>query len=309
MSETVSGAIDRHTHPRAWLILALILCAEIMDLLDSTIVNVAAPSIAHDLHSTTTALQWITGGYSLTFAAFLIAGARLGDQFGRRTLFLIGAWGFVVFSAVCAIAPTTEVLIAGRLLQGATAALLIPQGLGLLQAAFSPSDQGKAFGIFGPIVGLAAVVGPVLGGVLVSANLFGTGWRLVFLINLPIGIIAAIGGARLLPQSKLPAAPRLDVVGTLLVAAAVGLITYPLIQGREAGWPLWTYLMIGGGLLAFGALVVWTRARLRAHRDPLVQPSIFAHRGFSGGSTVTLIFFGGSFGIGLALTLFLQLGL
>src|SRR6187402_1579562 len=195
MTETFASAPAQKTVRHAWLILALILCAEIMDLLDSTIVNVAAPSIARDLHARTTALQWITGGYSLTFAAFLIAGARLGDRFGRRTLFLVGAWGFVVFSALCAIAPNTDVLIAGRLLQGATAALLIPQGLALIQAAFSPTDQGRAFGVFGPVVGLAAVVGPVLGGVLVSANLFGTGWRLVFLINLPIGIVAAIGGA------------------------------------------------------------------------------------------------------------------
>lgn len=308
MSQTYASTRDRHTHPRAWLILALILCAEIMDLLDSTIVNVAAPSIARDLHSSTTALQWITGGYSLTFAAFLIAGARLGDRFGRRTLFLVGAWGFVMCSALCAVAPDTSTLIAGRLLQGATAALLVPQGLGLLHATFSPSDQGKAFSIFGPVVGLAAVVGPVLVGVLVDADLFGTGWRLVFLINLPIGVLAATGTTRILPQSRLESAPRLDVVGILLVSVAAALVTYPLIQGREAGWPAWIYAMIAGGFITLGALVFWTRRRIRGHREPLVQPAIFKHRGFSGDVILTLIFFGGSFGVGLALTLFLQLG-
>src|SRR6187402_2885756 len=152
MTETFASAPAQKTVRHAWLILALILCAEIMDLLDSTIVNVAAPSIARDLHARTTALQWITGGYSLTFAAFLIAGARLGDRFGRRTLFLVGAWSFVLCSALCAVAPNTEVLILGRLLQGGAAALLIPQGFSLLQAAFAPKDQGKAFSIFGPVV-------------------------------------------------------------------------------------------------------------------------------------------------------------
>jgi EmrB/QacA subfamily drug resistance transporter len=300
---------ESQTHPRAGLILALILCAEIMDLLDSTIVNVAAPSITHDLHSSTTALQWITGGYSLTFAVFLIAGARLGDRFGRRTLFVIGAWAFAACSALCALAPDTSTLLAGRLLQGGAAALLIPQGFGLLYAAFKPGDLGKAFSIFGPVVGLAAVVGPVLGGVLVDADLFGTGWRLVFLINLPVAILAAVGAARVFPKARLESAPRLDIVGILLVGTAATLVTYPLIQGREAGWPTWSYAMIAGGFAVLAVLVGWTRMRLRGGREPLVQPSIFTHRGFSGGVVLTLVFFGGSFGVGLALTLFLQLGL
>ncbi len=308
MSQTHASNPERQTHPRAWLILALILSAEIMDLLDSTIVNVAAPSIAHDLHSSTSSLQWITGGYSLSFAMFLIAGARLGDRFGRRTLFLVGTWGFVACSTLCAVAPDTSTLIVGRLLQGGAAALLIPQGLGLLQAVFSPSDQGKAFSIFGPAVGLAAVVGPVLGGVLVDADLFGTGWRLVFLINLPVGVLAAAGGTRILPQSRLESAARLDIVGTLLVGIAMALVIYPLIQGREAGWPAWTYAMIGGGFVTVGVFALWTQLRLRGGRDPLVQPTIFGHRGFSAGVLVTLVFFAGSFGVGLALTLFLQLG-
>ncbi|GAA3602205.1 hypothetical protein GCM10022223_17460 [Kineosporia mesophila] len=307
MSQTV--LTDVRTHPRAWLILALILCAEIMDLLDSTIVNVAAPSIARDLNSSTTALQWITGGYSLTFAVFLITGARLGDRFGRRTLFLVGAWGFVVCSAVCAVAPSTSVLLSGRLLQGAAAALLIPQGLGLMQAVFSPSDQGRAFSVFGPVVGLAAVAGPVLGGVLVGADLFGTGWRLVFLINLPVGLVAAIGAMRTFPPARPDCAPRLDLVGTVLVGVAMALLTYPLMQGREAGWPAWIFVLLAAAAVVLGLLVLWTRARLAAGREPLVKPSVFTHRGFSAGVVVTLVFFGGSFGVGLVLTLFLQLGL
>jgi EmrB/QacA subfamily drug resistance transporter len=297
------------THPRAWLILALILCAEVMDLLDSTIVTVAAPAITADLHSNTTALQWVTGGYSLTFAVFLIAGARLGDRYGRKKLFLVGAWSFVAFSAVCALAPTTEVLVGGRLLQGVAAALLIPQGFSLLLTVFAAQDQGKAFAIFGPVVGLAAVAGPVIGGLLVDADVAGTGWRLVFLINLPIGVLAAVGATRLFPESRQESSARLDPVGILLVGATAALFTYPLIQGREAGWPAWTYAMIAGGLVVLAALVWWTRRRLRRGEDPLVQPSIFRRRGFSAGVVLTLVFFGGTFGVGLALTLFLQLGL
>ncbi len=306
---SITPASEAQNHPRAWLVLALVLCAEVMDLLDSTIVNVAAPSIAGDLHAPPPALQWITGGYSLTFAVFLIAGARLGDRFGRRRLFLIGAWGFIGCSALCACAPDTSTLIAGRLLQGAAAALLIPQGFGILFASFRPADLGKAFSIFGPVVGLAAVAGPVLGGVLVNADVFGTGWRLVFLINLPIGIVAAVGAARVLPPARLASAPRLDLVGTLLVGGAAALITYPLIQGREAGWPAWTYAMLASGLVFLGVLALWIRMRVRMRREPLLDPSIFRHQSFSAGVVVTLVFFGGTFGVGLALTLFLQLGL
>lgn len=199
-------------------------------------------------------------------------------------------------------------LLAGRLPQGVAAALLIPQGFGLLYAAFRPSDLGQAFSIFGPVVGLAAVVGPVLGGVLVDTDFFGTGWRLVFLINLPVGVLAAVGAARIFPESRLESVPRLDLVGILLVGLAAGPVTYPLIQGREAGWPAWTYLMIVSGFVVLGLLVAWTRMRLRGGLEPLVQPSIFRHRGFSGGVILTLVFFGGSFGVGLALTLFLQFG-
>ena len=166
-------------------------------------------------------------------------------------------------------------LISFRLVQGFAAALLIPQGLGIIRATFAPDDLGSAFGIFGPVIGLSAVLGPILGGLLVDANLWGTGWRLVFLINLPLGLIAALGAARLFPESRVRPAPSLDLVGTVLVAAFAGLLIYPLIQGREAGWPAWTYLMMAGGVVALVALVFWTRLRLRQGRDPLVLPSIF----------------------------------
>ncbi len=293
---------------RKWVILALVLVAECMDLLDSTIVNVAAPTIRTDLHSSTSALQWVIGGYALAFAVGLITGGRLGDIYGRKRLFVLGALGFVAASAACAFAVSPTMLIACRLAQGAAAALLIPQGLGIIRDAFPPAEQGSAFAVFGPVIGLSAVLGPIIGGALVDANLFGSGWRLIFFVNLPLGLIAALGAARLIPECKAPRTPRLDLVGTALAAAGMGLLIYPLIQGREAGWPAWTYLMVAGSTLSFAALVAWSRWVRRRGGDPLVEASVFSHRAFTAGISMVVVFFAGMLGTMLVLTLFLQFG-
>jgi EmrB/QacA subfamily drug resistance transporter len=299
---------DRVSHPRKWTILALVLVAECMDLLDSTVVNVAAPTIRDDLHASSSALQWVIGGYALAFAVVLITGGRLGDIYGRKRLFVIGAIGFVVASMACAFADSPEMLIGCRLAQGAAAALLIPQGLGILRDVFAPGEQGSAFAIFGPVIGLSAVLGPIIGGALVDANAFGTGWRLIFFVNLPLGLVAAIGAARLMPESRPPRRPKLDLVGTGLAALAMGLLVYPLIQGREAGWPAWTYAMVIASVTCFAALVAWSRRMRRRGRDPLVEASIFRHRSYSTGLAALVVFFAGMIGTLLVLTLFLQFG-
>src|SRR3954447_21150250 len=180
-------------HPRRWLILALILVVECMDLLDGTIVNVAAPSIRVDLHASLSALQWIAGGYSLAFAIGLVTGGRLGDIFGRRKLFLIGIAGFTTASALCGLAPSAHALIGARLVQGLFAALMIPQGFGILRQVFPPDELPNAFGLFGPVIGLTAVAGPVIGGALTDGDLFGLGWRAIFLVNVPLGLLAFAG--------------------------------------------------------------------------------------------------------------------
>lgn len=298
----------RLSHPRKWTILALVLAAECMDLLDGTIVNVAAPTIHDDLHAGSAALQWIIGGYALAFAVGLIAGGRLGDIYGRRRLFVIGSLGFVAASVACAFAQTPGMLIGFRLAQGAAAALLIPQGLGIVRDAFSPADLQKAFTVFGPVIGLSAVLGPIVGGALIAANAFGSGWRLIFFVNLPLGLIAAIGAVRLMPESRSPRPPSLDVVGTLLAALGMGLLIYPLIQGREAGWPAWTYLMIAASALSFALMGLWGRWERRRGRDPLIEASIFKHRSYSAGLATIVVFFAGMIGTLLVLTLFLQLG-
>jgi EmrB/QacA subfamily drug resistance transporter len=295
-------------HPRRWTILALVLAAECMDLLDGTIVNVAAPTIHDDLHAGASALQWIIGGYALAFAVGLIAGGRLGDIYGRKRLFVLGALGFVASSVACAFSVDPGMLIAFRLLQGTAAAMLIPQGLGIIHEVFDTEGMGKAFTIFGPVIGLSAVLGPIVGGALIAANAFGSGWRLIFFVNLPLGLIAAIGAVRLMPESRAERRPSLDIVGTILAGLGMGLLIYPLIQGQEAGWPVWTYVMMGGSVVAFAALALWSRRETRRGRDALIESSIFSHRSYSTGLASILVFFAGMIGILLVLTLFLQLG-
>jgi EmrB/QacA subfamily drug resistance transporter len=295
-------------HPQRWLILFVVLAAECMDLLDGTVVNVAAPTIHASLHSSTTALQWIVGGYPLALAVGLLIGGRLGDLFGRRVLFLVGIAGFTLASAICGAAPSTGVLIAARLVQGLAGAMMIPQGFGLLRETFPAEEIPKAFGFFGPVLGSAAMIGPILGGGLVSAHLFHDAWRSVFLVNVPIGIAAGTAAARLLPRTATRHAETLDGIGGVLAAVASLALIYPLIQGRALGWPAWTYASIAASVVLFGAFAVHLRNRKRSHRDPLIEPSIFAHRGYSAGALVLMLYFGGMIGSMLTLTLFLQIG-
>ena len=306
LASTPAPVVD---HPRRWLILSIVLVVEIMDLLDGTIVNVAAPTIRTDLGASTTALQWIVGGYALALAVGLVVGGRLGDIFGRRRLFMIGIALFTMSSLLSGIAPDTRVLIVFRLTQGLAAALMIPQGFGIIRSAFSTEDLPKAFGLFGPVIGLSAVFGPIVGGLLVGADLFGTGWRLVFLINLPLGILAFVGAWRVLPESKTTGATQLDWRGAVLVGLAAGLLVYPLIQGREADWAPWTFVMMASSFGALGLFAWYQRRREETGRDPLITMSLFSKRAFSSGLGVIMLFFGAFTGLMLAITLYLQLGL
>ena len=295
-------------HPRRWAVLALVLAAECMDLLDGSIVNVAAPAIRTELHASTAALQWIIGGYALAFAIGLITGARLGDRYGRKRLFVAGSAGFAATSLAAALAVSPAMLIGCRLAQGAAAALLIPQGLGIIRDVFPRAELGRAFAVFGPVIGLSAVLGPIIGGTLVSLNAFGTGWRLIFVVNLPLAVATAIGAMRIMPESRAPRAPRPDGLGTVLCAAAMGLLVYPLIQGREAGWPAWTYLMMTASVLAAGLLAAWSRRRGLRGQGTLIETSVFRHRGYSAGLGCVVVFFAGMAGTLLTLTVYLQFG-
>ena len=181
---TSETAVNKHR----WLILGIVLAAEIMDLLDSTIVNVAGPSLKEKLAASPSALQWIIGGYTLTLGAGLILGGRLADRYSRRNIFIIGVFGFTITSLLCAISPNVEALIASRLLQGFAGALVLPHVIGFIRDVFPPQELGKAFAIFGPVFGLGGILGPIIGGFIIEGNIASTGWRGVFLINIPIGI-------------------------------------------------------------------------------------------------------------------------
>jgi EmrB/QacA subfamily drug resistance transporter len=284
-----------------WIVLGTVLVAEIMDLVDATIVNIAAPSIQADLGGSNAAVQWMLAGYTLAFAIGLVSFGRLGDLVGRRRLFVIGAVGFTVASALCGLATSPELLIGSRVAQGLLGAVMIPQGFAILKSVFPPDELGKAFGLFGPVMGLSAVAGPVLAGVLIDANWFDAGWRMIFWINVPIGLAAVAGALRWMPEVKTPGARGLDPAGVILVS----LLIYPLVQGRELGWPLWTIAMIVAAVPVF-ALFGW---RERRSGNPVIDPSLFHSRGYVAGLAVISTFFLAMSGFTLVLNLFTQLGL
>lgn len=295
--------------PHRWLALAIVMTAAFMDLVDVTIVNIAIPSIQRDAGASFSQIQWITAGYALAFAAGLITGGRLGDIHGRKRLFLVGVAGFTLASALCGFAANPETLVAARILQGAMAAMMVPQVLSIVHATFPAHERGKVFGLFGAIVGLGAVSGPVLGALLTEWNLFGLEWRPIFLINLPVGIAALLLGRRYITESKAPRALKLDLVGVALVTLGLLMLLYPLTRGRELGWPLWGYASMAGALVVFGVLVAYERRKAAADGSPLIETSLFRVKSFAAGIAVQTVF-GIALGVFfLVWTLYMQIGL
>ena len=295
--------------PRRWLALAVVMTASLMDMVDVTIVNIAVPSIQRDTGASFGAVQWITAGYALTFAIGLITGGRLGDIFGRKRLFLLGIGGFTVASALCGFAVDPDMLVATRMLQGAAAALMVPQVLAIIHTTVPAEERGKVFGMFGAMIGLGAVGGPILGALLTQWNLFGLEWRPIFLINLPLGIAGLVLGLRYITESRAPQALRLDLVGVALAGGGLLMLLYPLMQGRQSGWPLWGFLLMAASLPVFWLFVRYERAKSRRDGSPLVELSLFRVKSFAAGIGVQLahgvlcgIFF-------LVWTLYMQLGL
>jgi EmrB/QacA subfamily drug resistance transporter len=295
--------------PRRWLTLAILLLAAFMNLLDVSIVNIAIPSIQRNLHASYADVQWALAAYTLAYALLLITSGRLGDTYGRKRLFLIGVAGFTVMSALCGAAQSPGMLIACRAVQGAMGAIMVPQVLAVIQVMFPPAERIKALAGFGVTAGLGTVSGPLLGGLLIQHNLFGLDWRPIFLINVPVGILAVAASAVLVRESRAPRPPRLDPVGVVLVSAALLLLLYPLVQGRQLGWPAWTFASMAAAGPVFAAFIGYERIKQRRDGSPLVQLSLFRDRGFSVGMGIALAFFLGIASFGLVLTLFLQLGL
>ncbi|WP_433680529.1 MFS transporter [Nocardia sp. CA-119907] len=294
---------------RRWLALVVLLVAGFMDLLDVTIVNVALPTIQRDLDAPYADLEWVVSGYLLGFAALLITGGRLGDLFGRKTILLVGLTLFTVASLACGIATGPAWLITARVVQGATAGLMVPQILAIMQVSFPIAERGKVLGIWGGVLGSASVAGLILGGILVQADLFGWAWRPIFLVNVPVGVLAVPAAMVLVRQSRSATADRLDPIGTVLAIGAVLLLVYPLTEGRALGWPVWAFGLMAASALVLAVFVVFERHRIAAVGSPLVVLDLFRARTFTAGMIVWLLFWIALGGYFLVWTLYLQAGL
>ncbi|MEV4091965.1 MFS transporter [Streptosporangium saharense] len=309
VSEPLQKAAEPPPYRWRWAALAVVLLGEVMDLLDAMVTNIAGPTIRNELGGSESVIQWLGAAYTLSMAVGLITGGRLGDIFGRRRMFVIGAAGFTLGSLLCGLAQSPELLVGARIVQGLFGAIMLPQGLGMIKEMFPPKEMGAAFGLFGPVMGLSTVGGPILAGWLIDADFFGTGWRMIFLINLPLGLAAVLMGLRFLPESRSPHPLKLDVPGVLLASLAGVLLVFPLVQGRENDWPVWAFLMMGASALVF-VLFGWFEARKnRAGGDPLVVPSLFRKRAFTGGLATGLVFFSAMSGFALVFNLYTQIGL
>jgi len=301
--------MTRPADPRRWRALNVTLVAGFMSLLDVSIVSVALPSMQHSLGADPAAVQWVVSGYALTFGLALVPAGRLGDALGRRRMFLLALGAFVLCSAAAGAAPTTGALIAARLLQGLAAGSLAPQNSALIQSLFQGAERGRAFGRFGATVGISTAVGPVVGGVILAVAGEPDGWRWIFFVNVPIGVVALVLAARLLPHRG-RARPRehIDLVGVALLGAGVLALLLPLVRASAGGLRQWWLFVVGAALLA--VFVVWELRVVRIGRPPLLDIRLMRDMpGYASGAALGTAYFVGFSGIWLVFALFFQVGL
>ncbi|MEU0935279.1 MFS transporter [Embleya sp. NPDC005971] len=303
-----ASAAPASTPRQSWGALLVLLTGIFITTLDFFIVNVAIPATQADLHATPAATQWVVAGFGLAVAAGLITAGRLGDIYGRRRMFAIGLGLFTAASAACGLAGNAEMLIAARVLQGAAAALLMPQVLGIINVLYVGEQRIKAFTAYGLAMGFAGVFGQLIGGALIQVDLFGLGWRSIYWINVPVGLIALALTPRLVPERRGVGGTRLDPVGTALITLGLVAVVLPLVQGREQGWPLWTWLSLGIAPLLLGAFTLYQRGLADGGGAPLVDPVLFRERPFSVGITMALVYGLVNAAFFLILALYLQLG-
>jgi len=308
MSEQPVTAANAPPDPRRWVSLFVLLIANFMNLIDVTIVNVALPSMRTELGATDTQIEWVVAAYILAFALGLLPFGRLGDILGRTTLFLWGVAGFTIASALCGLAPNIEVLIVARIIQGLAGAMMTPQVLAIATVTFPPKERGQAFSLFGLSAGLASVCGPILGGVLISANIYGLSWQPIFLVNIPIGIAAVVAGWFLIP--RLPGNRSLsnDYIGIALFGIGIMAVVFPIVEGRAFGWPAWAFGMMVAGLAFMVAFVWWTRRRAAAGQPQLLNYELITNRQFMFGAFVVTVFASGIPGMFMVISLLLQGG-
>jgi len=295
----------RHNSPFTLIVL---LTGVFMALLDFFIVNVALPSTESDLHASSASIQWVVAGYGLAMASGLVTGGRLGDLFGRKRVFILGLLLFTGASAVCGLAPNSGVLIGARVAQGLGAAVFVPQILGVIGAAFSGAGRARAFTGYGLTAGLGAVFGQLIGGALIQADPFHLGWRSIFWINVPIGLAAALLAVRALPSVPRAGRTRLDPIGGALLTLAVVALVLPLVEGRQDGWPAWTWACLAASPILLGLFYAHQRRLIGRGGEPVFNPVLFGQRSFAAGVPIALVY---NIGVGsffFVLALYLQQG-
>ena len=295
--------------PRRWRALPVILIGSFLAFLDFFIVNIALPAIRADLSASPAQLQFIVAAYGISFGISLITGGRLGDIFGRKRVLLIGISGFTITSALCGLSPTPESLIACRVVQAICAAIVTPQVLAIIRVEFAASERPIAIGLYGASMGLASITAQLLGGLLVSLNLFGWSWRLIFLVNIPIGLIAIALVSRMIRESRGSNSATLDLVGVALASFGLFLLIYPIVEGRESGWPGWSLAMLATMVPVLVGFVLYERHVIRRGRTPLIALHLFRIGALRLGLVVSVVFFSTAGVFFVVLTVFLQAGL
>ncbi|RSZ47330.1 MULTISPECIES: MFS transporter [unclassified Variovorax] len=300
-----TGATGKPGRLGLWVMLS----GTFLVVMDFFIVNVALPSMQRELQASAGTLQLVVAGYGLAMAAGLVTGGRLGDIFGRRRMFMLGLLLFALASAACGFAPTAELLVAARVLQGLAGALLQPQVLAMIGLAYTGEDRARAFAAYGLALGLAATLGQLVGGLLIHADLAGQGWRSCFLINVPIGLLAFVLAPRVIPPLANNGRSSLDPAGMLLVALSSVAVVLPLVEGREQGWPMWSWLCLAAALPLLAAFAFQQRRLAALGGAPLVAPVLLANGRFVTGLLTTLAFYVGNASLYFVLALYLQQGL
>lgn len=302
------GKREEPSAARRWLVLVVILSATFMQLLDISIVGVGIASIQATLGASFADIQLVLVGYQIGFAAFLILSARLGDIYGRRRLFLVGMAAFTLSSVACGLAGTIDVLLVARVVQGLASALMFSQVLAIIQVLFGAKERGAALGAYGTTIGLGTILGPVAGGALIQADLTEQAWRPIFLVNVPIGVAAFVAAAFLLPDSRAPHRPRLDVPGAVLSAVGLGAVLYALSEGRTRDWPGWLLGLLAAGVAVLVVFLAHQRRLAAAGRDPILDTRLFTDRAFRVGAALNVLFYAGVPGFFLVFSLYLQAG-
>ena len=308
MTSPASHAAPARSPEGRWAALIVLLVSSFMNLIDVTIVNVALPAMQQDLGASDTEIEWVVAAYILAFSIGLLPFGRLGDMVGRRRMFLYGIGAFTFASALCGVAPSIGTLVAARVLQGFAGAMMTPQTLAIVQVIFPPQERGTAFSMFGLTAGFATVAGPLVGGLLIGANLFGLSWQPIFLVNVPIGFLAVLAGLRFIPDLPGHRDVGIDRLGIVLAGLTVLLVVFPLVEGRNFGWPAWCFVPLALSPVFAVLFVRWQSLQARSGGPQLMPPSILHNGHFMGGAFVSTLFFSAVPGFFMVLAVFLQVG-